>query len=226
MLHFIFHTEPTGAPQTVEAVAVSSSSIRLTWNPPLEEQQNGRIRSYHINITSVADNELIEFETGGLNTIFIFNSLHPYYLYTITIAAFTVGQGPHVTVQERTEAESECNAKLLIFLSDFFPSVIVPSGAPTNLTVVAFNSSAVQVSWDPPLPETQNGPINGYVLQITGINTEEELEIQSYEGPNDVTVPNLHPFYAYTYTIAAIGIGIGPYSTVLVFQMPEEGKSL
>lgn len=64
------------------------------------------------------------------------------------------------------------------------------------------------------------------MLQITGINTEEEFEIQSYEGPNDVTVPNLHPFYAYTYTIAAIGIGIGPYSTVLVFQMPEEGKSL
>jgi hypothetical protein len=196
-------SEPTGAPQAVESVAVSSSSIRLTWNSPLPEEQNGRIRSYHINVTSVDDKNMEFFETDGLNTIFIINSLHPYYLYTITIAAFTVGLGPHATVQERTHPE-------------------IPSGAPMNLTVVALNSSTTQVSWDPPLSETQNGPISGYVLQISGINTDEDFEIQSYEGPNTFTVSNLHPFYAYAYTVAAIGTGIGPYSTALVFQMPEE----
>ncbi|CAI8041621.1 Tyrosine-protein phosphatase Lar [Geodia barretti] len=197
-------SEPTGAPQAVESVAVSSSSVRLTWNPPLPEEQNGMIRSYHINVTSVDDKNLMEFfETDGLNTIFIINSLHPYYLYTITIAAFTVDLGPHATVQERTHPE-------------------IPSGAPMNLTVVALNSSTTQVSWDPPLSETQNGPISGYVVQISGINTDEDFEIQSYEGPNTFTVSNLHPFYAYAYTIAAIGTGIGPYSTALVFQMPEE----
>ena len=107
MAIFISHVEPTGAPQAVEAVAVSSSSIRLTWNPPLAEEQNGRISFYHINITSVDDRGVMNFETDGLNTIFILNSLHPYYLYTITIAAFTVGLGPDVTVQERTHPESK-----------------------------------------------------------------------------------------------------------------------
>ena len=93
-----------------------------------------------------------------------------------------------------------------------------------NLKVVALNSSTAQVSWDPPVPETQNGPISGYVLQITGIDTDDNFELRSYDDPNTVIVSKLHPFYAYSYTIAAIGIGVGPFSTALVFQMPEEGK--
>ena len=97
--------EPSGVPREVEAVAVSSSSIRLTWSPPLEEQQNGVIRSYHINISAVEDQNVMSVMTDGLTTIFIFNSLHPYYLYTITITAFTVGVGPHTAVEERTQPE-------------------------------------------------------------------------------------------------------------------------
>jgi receptor-type tyrosine-protein phosphatase Q len=195
-------SEPTGVPQSVEAVAVSSSSIRLTWSPPLTEEQNGVIRSYHINISSLEDGEIRSFETDGLTTIFILNSLHPFYQYSITIAAYTVGLGPLVTVERATHAE-------------------VPTGAPSNLVVVALNSSAVQVSWDPPPPHTQNGPIRGYLLMIAGANTDEEFEKRTDKDTNSVTVLNLHPFYGYTYTIAAIGIAVGPYSPSLTFKMPE-----
>ena len=125
--------------------------------------------------------------------------------------------------KEHTQKVSRCVQHIIVTFSLSLLSE-VPSGAPMNLTVVALNSSTTQVSWDPPLSETQNGPISGYVVQIIGINTDEDFEIQSYEGPNTFTVSNLHPFYAYAYTIAAIGTGIGPYSTALVFQMPEEGK--
>ena len=100
---------------------------------------------------------------------------------------------------------------------------LVPSGAPNNLAVMALNSSSVQVSWDPPLPHTQNGPIAGYSLKVDGVNTEENFELVSDDGPNAIIVPQLHPFYSYTYTIAAIGIGPGPYSPALTLQMPEEG---
>ena len=100
--------EPSGEPQSVEAVAVSPTSIRLTWNPPLDEYQNGVIRSYHIKLTALEeDGETTSFETDGLTNIFILNSLHPYYLYSITVAAFTVGLGPHVTVEERTHPEGQ-----------------------------------------------------------------------------------------------------------------------
>ena len=92
--------------------------------------------------------------------------------------------------------------------------------------MVALNSSTVQVSWDPPQPHEQNGPINGYVLLIAGINSDEDFELQAGQDPHVLTVPSLHPFYAYTYTIAAVTTGIGPYSPALSFQMPEEGTSM
>ena len=87
-------------------MAVSSTSIRLTWEPPVAEEQNGVIRSYHINVSAFEDKEMMNYEADGLSTLFILNSLHPYYLYRITIAAFTVGVGPPITVQGRTHQES------------------------------------------------------------------------------------------------------------------------
>ena len=103
---------------------------------------------------------------------------------------------------------------------------VVPTGAPENLTVTALNSSTVQVTWDPPLPHTQNGPITEYVLLIAGIDSDEEYELHSGSGLNVLDVASLHPFYTYTYTIAAVGIGAGPYSPALSFQMPDEGKHI
>ena len=90
--------------------------------------------------------------------------------------------------------------------------------------VMALNSSTVQVTWGPPQPHTQNGPINGYILLIVGINSDEETELFVGQSGLDLTVLSLHPFYTYTYTIAALSTnGVGPYSSPLSLQMPEEG---
>ena len=102
--------------------------------------------------------------------------------------------------------------------------MLVPTGAPEGLTVIALNSSTVQVSWEPPPLYTQNGPIGGYILSVTGISSDENFEIFSHQGPNVLIISYLHPFYTYTYTIAAIGTGVGPFSPALSLQMPEEGN--
>ena len=88
---------------------------------------------------------------------------------------------------------------------------------------MALNSSTVRVSWDPPQLNKQNGPIDGYILKISGIQSNEVFELNTAQSPNILTVFNRYPFYTYTYTIAAIGTGIGPYSPALSFQMPEDG---
>ena len=65
------------------------------------------IRSYYINVTVVEneDGEVMQFETDGSTTILILNSLHPYFLHHIEIAAFTVGLGPYARVEERTHPD-------------------------------------------------------------------------------------------------------------------------
>ena len=99
----------------------------------------------------------------------------------------------------------------------------MPTGAPENLTVVAMGSSTVEVSWDPPQPEKQNSPLSEYILVVAGIDSDEEYELRPSPEANEITISSLHPFYTYTYTIAAVTTGVGPYSPAVSFQMPEEG---
>ena len=94
---------PTAAPQFFEAVTVSSGSIRMTWIPPPEEEQNGVIRSYRIYVTEILTETVREIVAAGNSRIQIVNHLHPYYTYECVIAAFTIGLGPTASIQTITD---------------------------------------------------------------------------------------------------------------------------
>lgn len=100
-----FSVAPSGPPQNVTGVAVSSSSIRLTWSAPPADQQNGAITSYHITITEIETGTILEYDTHGEDVLMIVNDLHPFYYYHCEIAAFTVGLGPVAYVEVQTMQE-------------------------------------------------------------------------------------------------------------------------
>ena len=83
---------PTAAPLNVRGVAIGSTSLSLSWNPPPPHHYNGRVRNYHVNILNVITNELTQSTTS--NTQLIVPSLRPYSTYQCTVAAVTVAQGP------------------------------------------------------------------------------------------------------------------------------------
>ena len=90
----MFSTGPSAEPASVTAVALSSESIYLSWDPPLFSEQNGQIQHYIINITELdTGNNFIQLAIAT-NTEFTFYSLHPHYTYAFTIAAVTVDVGP------------------------------------------------------------------------------------------------------------------------------------
>ena len=106
-------TAPTASPQTVSGSSVSSTSISLSWLPPASGSQNGIIRRYDI--------QLVENETGNVfnynttETSLTISSLHPYYNYQCSVAAYTVGLGPFsdpVVIQTPEDGMVGC----LIFL--------------------------------------------------------------------------------------------------------------
>ena len=48
----------------------------------------------------------------------------------------------------------------------------------------------------------------------------------SFQQTSETTalyISNLHPFYTYTLTVAAVTIGPGPYGLALTVQMTEDG---
>ena len=81
------------------------------------------------------------------------------------------------------------------------------------------------LSWQPPAPENQNGIIVHYIVNITEMETGRLL---SFTAVNITTlsVPMLHPFYTYTCIVAAVTVGVGPYSATVVVELPEDGKQV
>lgn len=73
-------------------MALSSTSLYVSWDPPALDSQNGLITEYRINIT--------ELETGNVISLISFSTfvtvqfLHPYYTYVCVVSAVTNAEGP------------------------------------------------------------------------------------------------------------------------------------
>ena len=98
---------PTGTPTNVQVVAISSSSIRLTWEPPRQEDQNGIIVAYNITITEAETGRVTYFRKEGTGSLLIVNFLHPFYTYQCSISAETVGPGPPAFASVTTHQEGK-----------------------------------------------------------------------------------------------------------------------
>ncbi len=68
--------------------------LSLEWDPPAEENQNGIIIDYFVNVTAVETSTAFSVVSGGSLSTTI-PGLHPFYTYNYIIAAVTnVGRGP------------------------------------------------------------------------------------------------------------------------------------
>ena len=87
----------------------------------------------------------------------------------------------------------------------------------------AISSTRAEFVWLPPLLGETNGVVTGYVVQITGQDSDERFEL--FTNMTSIQVENLRPFYSYVFTVAAqTEAGDGPSSQVVYFQMRAAGK--
>ena len=98
---------PSGPPENVQAVTNSSSSIILYWLPPNVEEQNGKITSYNIKMTSNTVEKARNVSTMTNATTFAFSRLRPYTSYSFMVRAVTKGGvGPFSHVASNTTLEA------------------------------------------------------------------------------------------------------------------------
>ena len=93
---FYYPAVPSGSPENFMGVAQSSDTIVLTWDPPLQQNRNGIITDYIINVTALDTGEISQYITPDRSLTL--NSLTPFSTYAFIIAARTsVGAGPFST---------------------------------------------------------------------------------------------------------------------------------
>ena len=87
------------------AVSLNSKSILLSWEAPRMDLQNGIIRAYNVSILELETHQEQSFTLSGLDTFQVVNSLHPFYNYNCSVAAFTIARGPIGFTTIRTPPE-------------------------------------------------------------------------------------------------------------------------
>ena len=95
---------PSGPPQNLTGEFINSTSLRITWDPPLFNDQNGDIRGYNISYNVSADGEENIFVR---DTIVELAGLQKFTFYNVSVQAFTVGSGPIAYTVVRTDSDGE-----------------------------------------------------------------------------------------------------------------------
>ena len=113
-----------------------------------------------------------------------------------------------------------CNILFHVVIT-LFP-LTAPSAPPANLSVVALSATELYITWQPPVFSQQNGIIRSYVLIVSILERGTSEQLTSTEP--QLMLHDLHPFYMYSFFIAAVTIGPGPFSEIFSIQMPEAGE--
>ncbi len=82
---------PSAPPMNVAAATITSTSFLLQWAIPTFSGRNGNIRSYILVVTELSSSQRMEISTQNNNQQF--DSLHPYFNYSFSVAAVTVSVG-------------------------------------------------------------------------------------------------------------------------------------
>ncbi|XP_047662502.1 receptor-type tyrosine-protein phosphatase F isoform X11 [Tachysurus fulvidraco] len=163
---------PSAPPQDVQVLSLSSTSIKVSWVPPPAASRHGAIVRYTVSYQAVNGEDTERHEVtdiGADATSVVLEGLGKWTEYVVRVRAHTdVGPGPESTaVRIRTNED-------------------VPGAPPRKLEVEAINSTAIRVTWKPPLSVKQHGQIRGYQVIYSRL---ENGEPRGHPNIMDVALP-------------------------------------
>ncbi|KAM7379598.1 hypothetical protein PAMP_005142 [Pampus punctatissimus] len=150
---------PSAPPQEVHLVSLSSTSLKVSWVAPPAASRHGAIVRYTVSYQALAGEDTERHEMTGIGadaTSYVLDSLEKWTEYQVWVRAHTdVGPGPEsAPVRMRTKED-------------------VPGAPPRKLEVEAINSTAIRVTWKPPLQGKQHGQIRGYQVIFSRLENGE-----------------------------------------------------
>lgn len=98
-----------------------------------------------------------------------------------------------------------------------------PSGVPTDFEVQPTSPTTIYLTWQPPLPDQQNGLIIGYIIVIAEANSGNDSQLSS--NTTYLEIHFLKPFSNYSCSVSAqTVIGTGPKTVDIQVQTLQAGK--
>ncbi|XP_077201141.1 receptor-type tyrosine-protein phosphatase delta isoform X42 [Paroedura picta] len=176
---------PSGFPQNLHAESATSSSVLLTWQPPILSERNGNITKYTLLYRDInVAHHPTEVPIVPADTIMTLSSLKPDTTYDVKIRAYTSkGPGPYSpSVQFRTLPVDQVFAK--------------------NFHVKAVMKTSVLLSWE--IPENYNSAMPFKILYDDG---KMAAEVDGRATQKLIT--NLKPETSYSFVLTNRGNSAG-----------------
>ncbi|KAF7662358.1 hypothetical protein LDENG_00238340 [Lucifuga dentata] len=208
---------PSAPPQEVHLVSLTSTSLKVSWVAPPAASRHGAIVRYTVSYQALAGEDTERHEVTGIHadaTSYVLDGLEKWTEYQVWVRAHTdVGPGPEsAPVRIRTKED-------------------VPGAPPRKLEVEVVNSTAIRVTWKPPLQMKQHGQIRGYQVIFSRLENgvprgqpnimdvvlpEEQWNIEE-STEHEAIIGGLQSETTYSVTVAAYTTkGDGPRSKVKV----------
>ncbi|CAB1324046.1 unnamed protein product [Coregonus sp. 'balchen'] len=171
---------PSAPPQEVHLLSLSSTSIKVSWVAPPAASRHGDIVRYSMAYQAATGEDLERQEVSGIRadvSSYILEGLEKWTEYQVWVRAHT---------------DSELKLNLLPTLNCYLTSVTcyplspVPGAPPRKVEADALNSTALRVTWKPPLQVKQHGQIRGYQVVYSRL---ENGEPRGQPNIMDVSLP-------------------------------------
>ncbi|XP_035198394.1 protein sidekick-2 isoform X3 [Oxyura jamaicensis] len=225
---------PEEAPTILSVTPHTTTSVLIRWQPPAEDKINGILLGFRLRYRELLYDSLRGFTLRGIGnpgatwaeltpvyavhnlsevslTQYELDNLSKHRRYEIRMSVYNaVGEGPPSPPQE-------------VFVGE-----AVPTGAPQNVAVKAATATQLDVTWEPPPAESQNGDIQGYKIHFWEAQRQNEsARVKTLFLPETgVKLKNLTGYTSYWVSIAAFNAaGDGPRSPPVKGQTQQAAPS-
>ncbi|XP_074519017.1 protein sidekick-2 isoform X3 [Halichoeres trimaculatus] len=212
---------PDEAPAILSVTPHTTTSVLIRWRPPSEEKINGILLGFRIRYRELLYDHLRSFSVHAANSASTWaeltapysirnlsdSTLNQYELdklskhkrYEIRMSVYNaVGEGPNSPPQE-------------VFVGE-----AVPTAPPQKVAIQSSTATQLDVTWDPPPVNAQNGDIQGYKVYFWEFRRKNETErLRTLFMPEGgVKLKNLTSYTTYMISVAPFNAaGDGPRSS-------------
>ncbi|KAM7387230.1 hypothetical protein PAMA_009714 [Pampus argenteus] len=200
---------PDKAPTILSVTPHTTTSVLVRWQPPSEDHINGVLLGFRVRYRELHYDRIRSFSVRTVNSASTnwadLADLSKHKRYEIRLSVYNaVGEGPSSAPQE-------------VFVGE-----AVPTAPPQTVVVQSSTATQLDVTWDPPPLDAQNGDIQGYKIYFWEFQLQNETErLRTLFLPElGVKLKNLTGYTTYMISVAAFNAaGDGPRS------LPTRGRT-
>ncbi|XP_043956286.1 protein sidekick-2 isoform X1 [Gambusia affinis] len=219
---------PDKSPTILSVTPHTTTSVLVRWQPPSEDHLNGVLLGFRVRYRELHYDRLRSFSVRTVNSPSAnwadFTS--PYSIRNLTESSLTQYELDNLNKHKRYEirlsvynavGEGPSSAPQEVFVGE-----AVPTAPPQNVVVQSSTATQLDVTWDPPPLDAQNGDIQGYKIYFWEFQLQNETErLRTLFLPElGVKLKNLTGYTTYMICVAAFNAaGDGPRS------LPTRGRT-